>query len=124
MSGGGKNAYIKAREERDRKFFMAGMAMGVQLDQDFTQMSLRDPSVVGGKDIFGRIRIMKLRRNIAKLDDYFSICFTKHVEADKRRDEMDQRLKEIYGDDLDPFEERYPYATMFSYDKPMKGWVD
>ena len=121
--GGNNSAYFKARDERDRKFFMAGMAMGVQLDQDFTQMSLRDPSVVGGKDIFGHIRIMKLRRNIAKLDDYFSICFTKHVEADKRRDEMDQSLKEIYGDDLDPFEERYPYATMFSYDKPMKGWV-
>lgn len=120
--GGNNSAFFKARDERDRKFFMAGMAMGIQMDQDFTQLSLRDPELMG-KDIFGRIRIMKLRRNIAKLDDYFSICFSKHPEADKRRDEMDKGLQEIYGDDLDPFEERYPYATKFQYDKPMKGWV-
>lgn len=123
MSRGGNNAFLKARDERDMKFFMAGMAMGIQLDQDLTQISLRSLDVVG-RDIFGRGRIMKLRKNIKRLDDYFSICFSDHVEADKRRDEMDELLKEIYEDDLDPFEKRYPYAKQIGYQKARKGWVD
>ena len=32
MSGGGKNAYLKARDERDMKFFMAGMEQGTVAD--------------------------------------------------------------------------------------------
>lgn len=123
MAGGGKNEFLKKQKERDRKFFNAGMIMGVQLVHDYIQMGLRDPDAVG-RDIFGRTRIDKLFEVVSNYDDHYSKAFTTDVEADAIRAEMDGKLREIYGDDLVPFEERYPYATQFSYDKPMKGWVE
>ena len=120
---GGNNQFLKQRDARDRRFFEAGMMMGCQLVHDFVQMALRDQETMG-KDIFGRARIQKVFKKCSQFDDYFHICFTKHVEADKRQEEMDAALREIYGDDLVPFEERYPYAKFYSYDKPMKEWVE
>lgn len=119
----GNNEFFRKRDERDRKFFWAGFMMGCQLVHDFIQMGLRDKKAVG-KDIFGRGRIDKLFDVCREYDDYFHICFTKHVEADKRQEEMDGRLREIYKDDLVPFQERYPYAKFYGYMKPLKEWVE
>lgn len=123
MSGGGKNAYLKARDERDRKFFLAGMEQGVQLVHDYVQIALRDQPTMN-KDVFGRGRIEKLFQKVKECDAHFDLAFSDHVEADKRQEEMDALLREIWGDDLVPFEQRYPYAKKFSYEKPKKGWVD
>ena len=120
---GSKNKFLEQRDARDRKFYMAGMQMGCQLVHDFISMALREPETMG-KDIFGRKRIEKLFERCSQFDDYYSLCFTKHVEADKRQQEMDQALKELWGEDLVPFEERYPYTKYYSYDKPMKEWVE
>lgn len=120
--GGNNSAFFKARDERDRKFFMAGMEMGVQLAHDYIQVALREPKTMG-KDIFGRARIAKLFGRVQELDEYFNPAFSKSVEADKFRDELDKCLEEIRKEDLVPFEKRYPYANKFRYDKPMKGWV-
>ena len=117
------NEYLKKREERDRKFYNAGMMMGVQLVHDYVQMALRDPETMG-KDIFGGARIEKLFAKCQAYDDYYSLCFTKHVEADKRQEEMDLVLKEIWGKDLCPFAERYPYTKYYGYNKPLKEWVE
>lgn len=123
MSGGGKNSFLKARDERDRKFFNAGMEHGVQLVHDFIQISLRDPETMN-KDVFGRGRIEKLFGKVRECDDHFSLAFSKHKEADKRQEEMDALLREIWGEDTVPFAERYPYAKIYGYLKPQKGWVD
>lgn len=120
---GGKNEFLKKRDERDKKFFMAGMQMGCQMATDFVQMALRDPGTMG-KDIFGRARIEKLFQRCKELDDYYHIAFSDHVEADQKQEEMDGVLREYFGNDLIPFAERYPYAQVFSYDKPRKGWVE
>lgn len=121
--GGNNSAFFKARDERDRKFFMAGMAMGVQLAHDYIQLALRDPGTMG-RDVFGRARIEKLLGKVQDLDDYFNPAFSRDVDADKFREELDCGLREIWQKDLVPFEKRYPYATRFRYDKPMKGWVE
>lgn len=118
-----QNEFLKKRDERDRKFFDAGMSMGVQLVHDFVQIALRDPETMG-KDTFGRARIEKLFRKVGQCDDYFHLCFTDHKEADKRQEEMDNLLREIWGKDTDPFQKRYPFAKYFGYTKARKGWVD
>lgn len=120
---GNKNAFLQQRDARDRKFYDAGMDTGLQLAHDYIAMALRSPDVMG-KDIFGRARIEKLFKKCSEYDDYYHLCFTKHVEADKRRDEMDQIMKEIWGDETVEFSKRYPNAIRFSYDKPQKGWVE
>lgn len=123
MSGGGKNAFLKARDERDRKFYEAGQMMGVQLAHDYVQLALRDPETMG-KDIFGRARIERLFNKVQQLDDHYNLAFSKHKEADARQEELDANLREIWGDDTAPFAERYPYIQQFGYLKPQKGWVD
>ena len=117
-----KNAYLKQREERDRKIFAKGLLTGMQISADYFQMGLREPKAVG-KDIFGRQRIEKLLQFTMELDDYYSKAFSNDVEADRFQEEMDRKLREIWKDDLVPFQERHPYLKYYGYDKPRKGWV-
>lgn len=114
--------YIKQRQKRDREMFAAGLSMGMQIAGDYFQMSLRDPNVMG-RDIFGRGRIEKIMKNTMKLDDYFSPAFSNDVETERYQEEMDRLLREIWEDDLVPFDQRYPNLKKCSYDKPKKGWV-
>lgn len=118
------NEFLKKRDERDRRFFMAGMHTGVQLVTDFVAQSLHDPAVMGKTRVLNRGSIDKIFDNCSKLDDHFCLAFSKHVEADYIRDEWDAVMRDIYGDDADPFIKRYPYAKEFQYLKPQKGWVD
>lgn len=119
-----KNEFLKKRDARDGCFFEAGMQTGVQLVTDYISQSLHDPNVMGKTRVLNRKTLDKIFENCAKLDDHFSLAFSNHVEADYRREEWDAVMKDIWGDDADPFEKRYPYAKDFQYLKPQKGWTD
>lgn len=118
----GQNEFLKKRDERDRKYFEAGMQTGIQTVTDYIQLALREPEAVG-RDLFGRGRIEKLFAVCSKMDDHFHVAFSGGVEADYVQEELDAALREIYGDDLVPFGERYPWVKKFGYLKPQKGWV-
>lgn len=120
----GANEFLKKRDERDRKFFDAGMRTGVQLVTDFVSQSLHDPNVMGKYRVLRRNSIDKIFANCKRLDDHFSLAFSDHVEADYVREEWDGVMRDIYGDDADAFELRYPFAKDIKYLKPKKGWVD
>ena len=120
---GGNNAFLKKQKERDRKFFEAGMQVGMQLASDYITLALRDPETIG-KDIFGRGRIDKVLNKAMELDDHFWVAFGQDVEADHVQEEMDAALREVYGDDLVPFAQRYPMVQQMGYKKARKGWVD
>ena len=119
---GGNNNYIKQRQERDRQMIATGISLGMQLTSDFFQIALRDSEVMG-KDTFGRQRIEKIVAKTMELDDYFNLAFSDHVEAERYQEEMDRLLREIWKDDLLPFQERYDKLKTVKYDKPKKGWV-
>jgi hypothetical protein len=38
--------------------------------------------------------------------------------------QMDAQLREIWGDALQPFYDRYPELKRYDYKKAQKGWVD
>lgn len=120
----GGNNYIKMRAERDRTFFEAGMRTGAQLVVDFVTQTLHDPDVMGKNRVMKRDTIEKILGNCKVLDEHFSLAFSDHVEADYIREEWDSVMREIFGEDADSFEKRYPYAKEFKYLKPKKGWVD
>lgn len=119
-----QNEFLRKRDERDRRFFMAGMMTGAQLVTDFVSQSLHDPAVMGKTRVLNRGSIDKIFDNCSKLDDHFCLAFSNHVEADYIRDEWDAVMRDIYEDDAAPFTKRYPYAKEFQYLKPQKGWVD
>lgn len=118
-----KNNYLAQRQARDRQFFEAGMRTGAQLVYDFVTMTLTDPDVMGKNRVLGRATLDKVFLNSKKLDEHFSLAFSDHVEADYIRAEWDKCLVEIFGDDADSFNKRYPYAKDFQYMKAQKGWV-
>ena len=118
----GKNEFLKQREERDRKVFAAGLNMGMQIAGDYFQISLRNPKVMCNRP-FGRKKIDRIMKDAMELDEYFNPAFSSDVEAERFQEEMDRKLREIYGDDLLPFSERYPNLKTTKYDKPKKGWV-
>lgn len=119
----GKNEYLKQRAARDRAFYDAGMTTGIQMVHDFITMALRDQKTMG-KDVFGKARLEKLFRKVKELDEYYQNAYSKHVEADAKQEEMDGVLKELYGEELIKFPERYPFVKQYGYGKPQKGWVE
>lgn len=119
-----KNNYLAQRAERDRKFFEAGMRTGAQFVTDYMSISLHDPEVMGKTRILSGNTIMKVLANSGKLDEHFCLAFSEHAEADYKRYELDEALKQVFGDDAASFEERYPFSKDFNYLKPKKGWVD
>ena len=119
---GGKNDFIRKRDERDRKFFESGMDIGIQMAADYITLALRCP-ITMGKDVFGRSRIDRLFARSRGFDDQFHEAFSDSPEADYYQEKLDDMLREIYGDDLHPFAERYPTIQQHGYQKPRKGWV-
>lgn len=115
------NDFIKRRNERDRKFFEAGMMFGAQLANDFYQITLHDKDVMGSR-VLGRAMIEKIAAHTGKLDDHFHGAFFDDVEADYLQEELDGVLREIFADDLIPFQQRYPIVKQYGYLKSRKGW--
>ena len=116
-----KNDLLKRMKEREQAVLDIGEEMGIQKIWDYMQIALRDPAVVG-KDVFGRERLKKLYKRMSEYANYFHDAFTMHPEADVRQEELDKLLEEVWGDDLQPFFERYPYCKEFSYKKSRKEW--
>ena len=124
MSGGGNNAFIKQRDERDKKFFDAGMDVGFQKAMDYVMNALRDPRLVKG-DIWGESRLFTLYNLVLEYDGHFHPAWNaKNKMADYLQEELDARLKEGCGEHFVPFKDRYPVMKAIRYDKPMKGWND
>ena len=117
-----KNDYLKRQADRNKAFFDAGERVGMQKCWDYVQIALRDQDVMG-KDVMGRKRMERVFNRAKDLADYFAIAFSTNVEADKKQEELDALLREIWGDDLSKFCERYPEIKQIRYDKAQKGWV-
>lgn len=116
-----KKDFLNKQKQRDRDFFDAGMHFGLQLANDFYQMTLHDKGVVGSR-VMGRAMLEKIAAHTAKLDDHFHLAFTDDVSADYLQEEMDGVLREIFGEDLILFAERYPMVQKYGYLKARKGW--
>lgn len=120
---GNKNTYLDRQRQRDQAFFDAGERVGIQKMWDYMQIALRDPEIMG-KDVFGRKRLEKLFYKSKELADYFHTAFTDDKEADLVQRDMDAVLREIWGDDLSTFYERYPELKQLGYTKSRKNWRD
>ena len=115
------NAYLDKQEKLRKTFLGIGEEVGMQKMWDYVQLALRDPEVMG-RDILGRQRIEKIYKKLSELADTYHLAFTEETEADYMQETLDKNLKEIWGDDLQTFFERYPYFKQIGYDKPHKNW--
>ena len=118
---GNKNTYLERKRAVHQSILDTGEQMGLQKMWDYMQIALRDPEIMG-KDVFGRKRMEKLYQRTKELAEYFHTAFTDDKEADLVQRDMDAALREIWGDDLSPFYERYPELKKLGYNKPKKNW--
>ena len=119
----GGNKYLERQRQRDQAFLDAGERMGIQKMWDYFQIALRDPEIMG-RDVFGRQRLEKIYKKTGELANYYHTAFTDDKEADVVQEQMDRALREIWGDDLTTFYDRYPELKKMDYTKSRKNWRD
>lgn len=116
-----KNQYLARQAAVRQGLLDVGMEIGFQKCWDLVQLALRDPEVVG-KDSFGKGRLKKLYKSLARFEHKFGGALTGDVDADFLQERLDDNLREIWGDGLHPFKDRYPYIKQLDYKKGKKEW--
>lgn len=118
-----KNGFLKKQQTMNQWFLDVGMDTGFQKCWDLLQIVLHDPKVMG-KDTFGKERIKKvfvaMKQKEKELGRAWSPILYKDADVCQR--DLDALLKEIWGDELCPFYERYPFIKQPGYDKGRKEW--
>lgn len=114
-----KNNYAARMQEEKQFFLTVGEQTGFQRCFDLVQLCLRDPKVVGN-DAWGRERLKRLLKVLAEYDKEYAPAFQCGNESDVLQEHLDRRLREVAGDDMATFKERYPYIKMQRYGKKGK----
>lgn len=111
-----KNNFLEKQRAERQAYLSVGEETGFQRCFDLVQLCLRDPKVVGN-DAWGRERLKRLFVALAEYDKEYAPAFQCGDESDVLQEHLDRQLREIAGDDLAPFAERYPYIKMQRYGK-------
>lgn len=117
------NAFLQKQQMVQQGMLDVGMNTGFQKCWDLIQIVLHDPKVMG-KDTFGLKRIKKLYWAMVDLEKELGKAWlpTVEKEADTAQRDLDALLKEIWGDELSTFYERYPHVKKVDYTKGKKNW--
>ena len=102
-----KVGYIERRDNRVNVYRKAEQDTTIQFMTDMLILTLNDSEVMG-KDVFRLVRVIKAWGE--KWDKYHG-ALENGVDHDYYQVKLDQALKEILGDDLIPFAERYDWLS-------------
>lgn len=118
-----QSAFMQKQQMLNQKMLEVGMDTGFQKCWDLVQICLRDPEAVG-KDTFGKERIKRLYKSLTKYEHALGKAWlpTTEKDADVKQRDLDALLGEIWGEELCPFDERYPYVKRVDYTKGRKEW--
>lgn len=118
-----KNDYLARQRAREQKILDIGEDFGFQKCWDYLQLALRDPEVVGKGHEWGHDKILRLYKGIDRQAKLWGDAFSMSPEADYLQEKLDDNLREIWGDELHTFRERYEYIKQEDYTKAKKEWV-
>ena len=117
-----RNAYLEKQRIAKQTVFDIGQESGFQRCIDYMQAVLHDKKVMGNR-VLGAETIKKIAFAVMDRDAYYAKAYSLDKEADYYQDKLDDELREIWGDQFQPFKERQPYIKQTGYHKAMKGWV-
>ena len=106
--------YAQRLAQERQTYLSIGEEFGQQRVIDAICLALRDKDVMG-KNTFGVERIKKLCAKIQEIVDAFSPAFHSGAEQDYYQVQLDRALQEVFGDELQPFETRYPFIKEQKY---------
>lgn len=105
-----KVGYIERRDNRVNAYRKAEQDTTIQFMTDMLILTLNDPEVMG-KDVFGKKRLVRVIKAWGEKWDKYHVALENGVDHDYYQVKLDQALKEILGDDLIPFAERYDWLS-------------
>ena len=106
--------YAQRLAQERQTYLSIGAEFGQQRVIDALCLALRDKDVMG-KNTFGVERIKKLCAKIQELVNVFAPAFCSGAEQDYYQVQLDRALQEVFGDELQPFDTRYPYIKEQKY---------
>lgn len=115
------NAYLQKREMLNQAMLDVGMDTGFQKCWDLIQLCLNDPAVMG-KDTFGKKRISRLFKARHKYEHDFGEAWLQGVDSDVKQEHLDRLLRQIHGEKIVVFRDRYPYLKQPNYKHGRKAW--
>ncbi len=115
------NAYLQKREMLNQAMLDVGMDTGFQKCWDLIQLCLNDPAVMG-KDTFGKKRISRLFKALHQYEHDFGEAWLQGVDSDVKQEHLDRLLRQIHGEKITVFKDRYPYLKQPNYKHGKKAW--
>lgn len=109
-----KNGYLAKQKAAEDQRVKREKETCAQFMQDTLALVLNDRVVMGGRS-FGKTMINKIIEAWWDRQREFLPALLKNVEADYYQDKLDERLSDIYEDDLVPFAKRYPWIKEQTY---------
>lgn len=102
---------LREQREQERKLAVEIVSEVVQrwtaqLCLDVMTIVLNDPEVMG-KDTFGKTRLQKLGKEFNKLYQECVIGLSPDTTASHVREQIDRRLKQVWGEGFESWPERY-----------------
>lgn len=118
----GRNKYLFELQRMFKLGVETGIRIGTQFEWDCMQLTLRDKEAVG-KDTFGKGRLAKIFKVHKKTRAKYVEALINEKISDCLRVALDAALREIHGEHLVPFEERYPEIQEIDITKVKKSWT-
>lgn len=109
-----RNGYLERRQEEIDAWMIAQKHTTIQYMVDTFMVVLHDPDIMG-KDTFGKERIKKVVKAWMETYNIFHEAMEKTPEADYWQEKLDGKLRDILGDELVPFAERYEWLKKTQY---------
>lgn len=113
------NSFLARQEDMKQRCFVAGCEITAQQMFDMMCLALHDPAVMG-KDVFGPSRLEKVHDAMYEYEKMFHDAWVFTEESDYLQEKLDAALREIFGKNIAPFQERYPLTKKWNYFKRTK----
>ena len=113
------NPFLAKIDAERQNCFVAGCEITAQQMFDMMCLALHDPEIMG-KDSFGAKRLKKVHNAMYEFEKKYHDAWVHKEESDYLQEKLDAALREIFGEDLAPFKERYPLTREWDYFKATK----
>lgn len=115
--------YITRQQKKEDAIAQVAFESGFQKACDLLVLVLRDPEIMGRRNLYGFERIMRIYTGLQKYEAIYRAAWTTHKEADYLQEKLDDNIREVLPPELfEPFKVRHPYVKQANYTKSKKGW--
>lgn len=110
-----QSGYLKRQADVQDKLLRIGTEVGQQQVFDALALALRDPEIMSAKGVLGPAKVKTVCQRVQEIVQEFADAWSPGPEQDYQQDRLDRALKDIFGEELQPFKQRYPFMKEQKY---------